>query len=94
MAVRIYHVFIDQSLAFAALDAASLAMPKAARQADEEVWKATYARLPELTYPHISSTAPLLVERMNQSGYPAALDMLLAAAASELAHAQRAVREA
>ncbi len=93
-AVRIYQVFIDQSLAFAALDAASLAMPAAARRADEEVWRATYARLSELTFPHIAATAELLVARMNQSGYPAALDMLLAAAASELAHAQRAVREA
>ncbi|QMU77485.1 TetR/AcrR family transcriptional regulator [Streptacidiphilus sp. PB12-B1b] len=84
-AVRIYHVFIDQSLAFAALDAASIAMPAAARQLDEEVWKATYARLPELTHPHIASTAALLVERMNLSAYPAALDMVLAAAAAELA---------
>jgi AcrR family transcriptional regulator len=84
-AVRIYHVFIDQSLAFAALDAASIAMPAAARRLDEEVWKATYARLPELTHPHIASTAPLLVERMNLSAYPAALDMMLAAASAELA---------
>ena len=84
-AVRIYHVFIDQSLAFAALDAASAAMPAAARKLDEEVWKATYARLPEQTNPHIAATADLLVERMNLSAYPAALDMLLAAAAAELA---------
>ncbi|MFD0470946.1 TetR/AcrR family transcriptional regulator [Nonomuraea thailandensis] len=31
-AVRIYHAFIDQSLAFAILDAATLALPKAARR--------------------------------------------------------------
>jgi AcrR family transcriptional regulator len=72
-AVRIYHVFIDQSLAFAA------------RRADEEVWAATYARLPERTHPHIAATAPLLVARMNRSAYPAALDLLLTAAAAELA---------
>jgi AcrR family transcriptional regulator len=83
-AVRIYHVFIDQSLAFAALDAASVAMPDAARRADEEVWAATYARLPERTHPHIAATAPLLVARMNRSAYPAALDLLLTAAAAEL----------
>jgi hypothetical protein len=83
-AVRIYHVFIDQSLAFAALDAASLALPDAARRADEAVWQATYARLPERTHPHIAATAELLAERMNESAYPAALDLLLAASASEL----------
>ncbi len=84
-AVRIYQVFIDQALAFAALDAASLALPRAAREADEEVWRATYARLPARTHPHIAATAHLLVERMNSSGYPAALDMVLASAAAELA---------
>ena len=83
-AVRIYHVFIDQSLAFAALDAASIAMPEQARRVDEEVWRATYARLPKLTYPHIAASAELLMERMNQSAYPAALDMLLVAAEAEL----------
>jgi hypothetical protein len=82
-AVRIYHVFIDQSLAFAALDAASVAMPEAARHADEEVWKATYAELPARTHPHIAATIGLLVDRMNLSAYPAALDMLLAAARAE-----------
>ena len=83
-AVRIYHVFIDQSLAFAALDAASIAMPEQSRRVDEEVWRATYARLPKLTFPHIAASAELLVQRMNQSGYPDALDLLLVAAAAEL----------
>ena len=83
-AVRIYHVFIDQSLAFAALDAASIAMPEQARRVDEEVWRATYARLPEQTYPHIAASAGMLVERMNQSAYPDALELLLVAAAAEL----------
>lgn len=84
-AVRIYHCFIDQSLAFAALDAAALALPDSARQADEEVWQATYTALPEATYPHIAATADLLVARMNLSAYPSALDMLLDSAAAELA---------
>ncbi|AXI78762.1 TetR/AcrR family transcriptional regulator [Peterkaempfera bronchialis] len=84
-AARIYHAFIDQSLAFAALDAASLALPAPARRADEEVWRATYARLPARTHPHIAATAGLLVGRMNDSAYPVALDMLLASAAAELA---------
>ena len=84
-AARIYHAFIDQTLAFAALDAASLALPEAAREADEQVWQATYARLPAETHPHIAATAELLVARMNRSAYPAALEMLLNSAAAELA---------
>jgi AcrR family transcriptional regulator len=83
-AARIYHVFIDQTLAFAALDAASLALPQEAREADEQQWRATYARLPGTTHPHIATAAPLLVARMNDSAYPAALDLLLAGAAAEL----------
>ncbi|GAA2213378.1 TetR/AcrR family transcriptional regulator [Nonomuraea monospora] len=84
-AVRIYHAFIDQSLAFAILDAATLALPKAAREADEEVWRDTYARLPAATHPNIAATAPLLVARMNDSAYPTALDLLLTSAAAQLA---------
>ncbi|MEU2113403.1 TetR/AcrR family transcriptional regulator [Streptomyces sp. NPDC087659] len=85
VAVRIYHCFIDQTLAFAALDAAALALPEAARRADEAVWQATYARLPEETHPHIAPAARYLVAEMNVSAYPAALDMLIASAASHLA---------
>ncbi|MEV4288512.1 TetR/AcrR family transcriptional regulator [Nonomuraea bangladeshensis] len=83
-AVRIYHAFIDQSLAFSILDAATLSLPPAAREADEEVWRDTYARLPASTHPHIAATAPLLVARMNDSAYPTALDMLLASASAQL----------
>ncbi|MEV4800818.1 TetR/AcrR family transcriptional regulator [Nonomuraea sp. NPDC049421] len=83
-AVRIYHAFIDQSLAFSILDAATLALPPAAREADEEVWRDTYARLPAATHPHIAATAPLLVARMNDSAYPTALDMLLSSAEDQL----------
>ncbi|MFD5424343.1 TetR/AcrR family transcriptional regulator [Streptomyces sp. NPDC127084] len=84
-AVRIYHCFIDQTLAFAALDAAALALPEAARRADEAVWRATYARLPASTHPHIAPAAPYLVAEMNVSAYPAALDMLIESAAARLA---------
>jgi AcrR family transcriptional regulator len=92
VAAHIYHAFIDQSLAFAALDAATLALPAAARKADEEVWRATYARLPAGTHPNIAATAGLLVARMNDSAYPAALEMLLDSAAAKLA--ARTVRAA
>ncbi|GAA3229375.1 TetR/AcrR family transcriptional regulator [Nonomuraea helvata] len=83
-AVRIYHAFIDQALAFSILDAATLALPKAAREGDEEVWRATYARLPARTHPNIAATAPLLVDQMNDSAYSTALDMLLSSAAGQL----------
>lgn len=57
-AVRIYHVFIDQCLAFAALDAAALALPAPALESDQRMWRATYARLPQDTHPNLSATAP------------------------------------
>jgi hypothetical protein len=90
-AVRIYHVFIDQCLAFAALDAAALVLPAPALESDQRMWRATYAHLPEATYPNLSATAPLLAERMNDSAYSAAISMILDSAESELA-ATRSIR--
>ncbi|MET7700860.1 TetR/AcrR family transcriptional regulator [Streptomyces sp. NPDC005485] len=84
-AVRIYHAFVDQSLAFAALDAASTALPRPAREAEAAVWRATYARLPAGTHPHIAATARHLVADMQHSAYPTALDMQLTAAETRLA---------
>ena len=83
-AVRIYHVFIDQCLAFAALDAAALVLPAPALESDQRMWAATYARLPKSTHPSLSATALLLARRMNDSAYPDALRLTLTAAASEL----------
>ncbi|PJN39671.1 TetR family transcriptional regulator [Streptomyces sp. CB02959] len=83
-AVRIYHAFVDQSLGFAALDAAALALPAAARTADHVVWQASYGRLTADTHPNIAATAPLLAADMRRSGYPYALEMLLEAAAARL----------
>ncbi|MFI6039454.1 TetR/AcrR family transcriptional regulator [Streptomyces sp. NPDC051315] len=83
--VRIYHAFIDQTLAFAALDAASLALPRASQHADEAMWRSTYARLPAATHPRIAEAAPLLSTRMVTSAYPTALEMLLDSAAVRLA---------
>ncbi|MET9736116.1 TetR/AcrR family transcriptional regulator [Streptomyces sp. NPDC006458] len=84
-AVRVYHAFVDQTLAFAALDAASLALPHAALRADEDKWRSTYARLPAATHPHIAEAAPLLARRMLDSAYPTALEMLLDSAEARLA---------
>ncbi|MER5748731.1 TetR/AcrR family transcriptional regulator [Streptomyces sp. NPDC002088] len=84
-AVRIYHAFVDQTLAFSALDSANRALPQAAREAEAAVWRATYARLPAGTHPHIAATARHLVATMRHSSYPAALDLLLSAAAARLA---------
>ncbi|WP_416981646.1 TetR/AcrR family transcriptional regulator [Streptomyces sp. T028] len=83
--VRIYHAFIDQTLAFAALDAASLALPRASQRADDAKWASTYARLPAATHPRIAEAAPLLASHMVTSAYPTALEMLLDSAAGTLA---------
>lgn len=83
-AVRIYHAFVDQALAFGALDAAVTALPRAAREAEAEVWRSTYGRLPADTHPHIAATAPHLAASMRSSSYPAALDLFLAAARTRL----------
>ncbi|MGV9456127.1 TetR/AcrR family transcriptional regulator [Streptomyces sp. NPDC003635] len=82
--VRIYHAFIDQTLAFAALDAASLTLPSASQRADEAMWRSTYARLPRSTHPRIAEAAPLLATRMVTSAYPTALEMLLDSAEARL----------
>jgi AcrR family transcriptional regulator len=82
--VRIYHAFVDQTLAFAALDSASLALPSAALHADDGMWRSTYARLPGTTHPRIAEAAPLLATRMVTSAYPTALEMLLDSVAAQL----------
>ncbi|MFF4835778.1 TetR/AcrR family transcriptional regulator [Streptomyces sp. NPDC001315] len=84
-AVRIYHAFVDQTLAFSALDSANRGLPQAAREAEAAVWRATYARLPADTHPHIAAAARHLVATMRHSSYPAALDLLLSAATARLA---------
>ncbi|MGX1134485.1 AcrR family transcriptional regulator [Streptomyces glaucescens] len=86
-AVRVYHAFIDQSLAFAALDAGSLALTDEARTTDERMWESTYARLPAESHPNIAATAHLLARCMPHSAYPAALEMLLEHTAAQLAGA-------
>ncbi|WP_328664120.1 TetR/AcrR family transcriptional regulator [Streptomyces sp. NBC_00328] len=87
-AVVVYHAFIDLTLAFAALDAGSLALTDEARAADEEMWQSTYAELPAGTHPHIAATARLLAGRMTHSAYPVVLDTLLNSAAEQLAWAR------
>ncbi|MCX5230587.1 TetR/AcrR family transcriptional regulator [Streptomyces sp. NBC_00233] len=90
LAVRIYHAFVDQALAFAAQDAAALALPPAAREKEAEVWHAVYGRLPLDTHPGIAATYPLLAADMRDSGYPFALELLLAGAATLHPRAQAA----
>ncbi|MCX5344591.1 TetR/AcrR family transcriptional regulator [Streptomyces atratus] len=85
-AVRIYHVFVDQTLSFAALDASTLVLSEQARAQEVRTWPETYARLPADTHPNIAATAGVLVAEMDRSGYPAALEMVLAAAAARLQH--------
>ncbi|MFG2719305.1 TetR/AcrR family transcriptional regulator [Streptomyces sp. NPDC048416] len=85
-AVRIYHVFVDQTLAFAALDAAVFTLPQESRELERRAWHERYARLPARTHPHVAANAPTLVAEMGRSAYPAALEMMLAAAAARLQH--------
>ncbi|MEU1229782.1 TetR/AcrR family transcriptional regulator C-terminal domain-containing protein [Streptomyces sp. NPDC005828] len=92
-AVGVYHAFIDLALAFAALDAGALAIKDEVREADEEMWTSTYARLPAETHPHIAATAHLLADRMNHSAYPVVLDTLLARAEAQLRAAKPGARE-
>ncbi|MET9950070.1 TetR/AcrR family transcriptional regulator [Streptomyces sp. NPDC006339] len=83
-AVRVYHALADQALAFAALDAAALALPEPAREADERVWHAVYGKLSADTHPHVAATFPLLAEDMRDSGHPFALELLLDAVEARL----------
>ena len=83
-AVRIYHAFIDQALAFGALDSASATLSAASRDAEAQASRTTYARLPAATHPNIAAAARHLIESMPQSSYPAALDMLLDATEAQL----------
>ncbi|MFB8026115.1 TetR/AcrR family transcriptional regulator [Streptomyces sp. NPDC056465] len=89
-AVRIYHVFVDQTLSFAALDASTLVLSEQARAQEVRAWPEVYARQPAATHPHIAATAPVLVAEMGRSGYPAALEMMLAAASARLLHLDQA----
>ncbi|MFE7233817.1 TetR/AcrR family transcriptional regulator [Streptomyces sp. NPDC002405] len=83
-AVRIYHAFVDQGLAFAALDAAAVSLPAPAQEAERGVWQARYGRLGASTHPNIAATAHLLAADMQLSGYPFALELLLDAVAARL----------
>ncbi|WP_406384517.1 TetR/AcrR family transcriptional regulator [Streptomyces sp. NBC_01618] len=82
LAVRIYHAFVDQALAFAAQDAAALALPRAAQEAEEGVWHGVYGRLSPDTHPNIAATFRLLAADMRDSGYPFALELMLGAVAA------------
>lgn len=84
-AVRIYHAFIDQALAFGAFDSADATLSDAAHEAETQAWRASYGSLPASTHPNIAATRRHLVESMRRSSYPAALEMLLDAAQARLA---------
>ncbi|MFE3288349.1 TetR/AcrR family transcriptional regulator, partial [Streptomyces sp. NPDC059233] len=76
--------------AFAAQDAAALALPKTAREADEAVWNSVYGRLSADTHPNVAATFPLLAADMRDSGYPFALELMLSAMAVVLQAASEA----
>jgi AcrR family transcriptional regulator len=87
-AVAVYHGYVDLSLAFAALDAAGLALPPEARAAERNVWDRTYSDLPAATHPNIAEVAPLLRAEMGHSAYARTLELFLDTAEARLA-AQR-----
>jgi AcrR family transcriptional regulator len=82
-----YHSFIDLTLGFAALDAASAALPSASADADRGVWRSTYAQLPAGTQPHIAACGEGLRATMSSSAYAAALDLFLEGLAARLPRA-------
>lgn len=84
-AVQVYHVFIDQMLGLAALDAAFEAMSPEIQRSDDRTWQEIYARLPAETHPNIAATCGLLEQSMRHSICPAALDLLLDGIAARLA---------
>lgn len=84
-AVRIYHAFVDQALAFGAFDSAGATLSPASLKAETEAWRDTYGRLPGDTHPNIAATAHLLAQSMARSSYPMALELLLEAAQAQLA---------
>jgi AcrR family transcriptional regulator len=76
-AVRYYHAFVDQALAFAALDSAVATLPADIIASDCGAWREIYARLPARDYPNVAALADLLVDDMPHSSYPLALELLL-----------------
>ncbi|MQY07383.1 TetR/AcrR family transcriptional regulator [Actinomadura macrotermitis] len=88
-AVRFYHLFVDQALSHAAMDAASAALPREAREAERRVWEETYSGLPAATHPNMAAMAGLLRAEMRNSCYPHALEVFLDAAAACLAGVRR-----
>lgn len=83
-AVAIYHGFVDLGLSQAALDAAHLALPAEAREAERRVWQRTYTSMPAGTHPHLAATGTLLRNEMGRSAYPQLLELFLDAAAIRL----------
>ncbi|MGI5350528.1 TetR/AcrR family transcriptional regulator [Streptomyces sp. CA-250714] len=80
-AVRHYHAFIDTVLGHAALDAAVLRLPAAAREGDAQAWQEAYTQLPADTYPHLHTVREEL-PTMAGSAFESALDLLLEALAA------------
>ncbi|MCP2339015.1 TetR/AcrR family transcriptional regulator [Actinomadura rupiterrae] len=88
-AVTLYHAFIDHALGMAALEAASMALPPAARDAELRVWRGQYTELSPDTHPNIAATAQLLTAEMRHSAYPFSLELLLDAMEARLPAAAR-----
>jgi AcrR family transcriptional regulator len=75
-ALRLYLVFVDTVLGFAALDAAAATLPPEAREGDAQAWARTYARLPAADYPNIAAARDELAG-LPASSFDTALELLL-----------------
>ncbi len=84
MAVALYHSFVDLGLSQTTLDAAHVALPAEAREADRRVWQRTYTAMPAETHPHLAAVGELLRNEMGRSAYPQILELFLDAAAIRL----------
>ncbi|WP_028933333.1 TetR/AcrR family transcriptional regulator [Pseudonocardia spinosispora] len=79
-----YHCFIDLALGFAALDAASIALPPKDGRTDHDAWGSVYARLPASTHPNIAASAGALATTMPTTAFPRTLDLFLDALSASL----------
>ncbi|WP_067538323.1 TetR/AcrR family transcriptional regulator [Nocardia crassostreae] len=83
-AVRLYHVLVEQGMAYAAQHACWAALPPDAKQADYAIWDETYPALPADTHPNLTAVATLLQPEMRRNSYDYALELFLDAAAARL----------
>jgi AcrR family transcriptional regulator len=84
VAAAVYMMMVDLVLAYAALDAAALALPADIRATDVARWRDVYAALPPTDFPNIAAVADRLLAIGGRSSFPMAVDVMLEGMASLL----------